>query len=387
MSAAGSIDRDKTLSLIAILSACIAYGTGMGLTLPLLSLTLERLGVAGSVNGLNLATAGLAALVVTPFVPRLMTRFGSAQFLIASLVLTAVSLIAIYEVPNLWFWFPARFVLSTGLNSLFVVSEFWINRLADEHTRGRYIAIYTICVAGSFGIGPAILQFIGTRGILPFVAGSGLLLLALVPVFLARKTAPRIEEKSAHTVFSILRLAPIAFGAAFVFGAIDAGMVGLLPVYAVRSGYSEAQAALVVTAIAFGSIVFQYPIGALADRMDRRLLLALCASTGIIGSLLTPFLVAWPIALYGMLFLWGGLILGMYSIGLTMLGQRFSGGELASANAGFIMSYACGLLLGPATEGLALDLWSPHGLLVAVGLICGIYVAFLMLTRPVPASA
>ena len=53
-------------SLIAILSACTAFAIGMGLTLPLLSLTLERRGFPGSVNGLNLATAGLAAIIATP---------------------------------------------------------------------------------------------------------------------------------------------------------------------------------------------------------------------------------------------------------------------------------------------------------------------------------
>jgi nitrate/nitrite transporter NarK len=58
--------RGRALSLAAILSACIAYGIGMGLTLPLLSLILERMGEPGSVNGLSSATGGLAAVMVTP---------------------------------------------------------------------------------------------------------------------------------------------------------------------------------------------------------------------------------------------------------------------------------------------------------------------------------
>ena len=85
--------------------------------------------------------------------------------------------------------------------------------------------------------------------------------------------------------------------------------------------------------------------------MDRRLLLALCTSTGIVGALVTPFVIGWPPAYYLLLFLWGGLILGVYSIGLTMLGQRFTGAELVSANAGFIMPYASGRMWGPAAAG------------------------------------
>jgi MFS family permease len=372
------------LSLAAILSACTAYGLGMGLTLPLLSLILERMGEPGSVNGLNLATAGFASLVVTPFMPRIMARIGAAEFLALALVVAAASLIAIHFVPNLWLWFPVRFVLSSALNALFVVTEFWINQLATEKNRGRYVALYSVCMAGSYGIGPAVLQIIGTRGFAPFAAGAGMLLLGLVPVLLARKTAPTLEHSSTATVFSVLRDAPVAFAAAFVFGAIDAGMAGLIPVYAVRSGYTEAHAALCVTAMALGSIAFTYPIGALADRFDRRRLIAACAAAGVIGAVVAPFLVHTPPLFYLLLFLWGGLILGVYTVGLTILGERFKGAALANANAGFVMAYCIGLLVGPAGEGVALDLWNSHGLMVVLGAICAAYTVSLL--RPRAAS-
>jgi MFS family permease len=374
-------------SLAAILSACAAYGMGMGLTLPLLSLILERMGEPGSVNGLNLATAGLASLVVTPHMPKAMAWLGAAEFLSLALVVAAGSLVAIYFVPGLWLWFPVRFILSSGLNALFVVTEFWINRLATTANRGRYVALYTICLAGSFGIGPTLLQWIGTRGIAPFAAGAGLLLLALVPVLLARRTAPVLERSEARSVFSILRQAPAAFAAAFVFGAIDAGMAGLIPVYAVRSGYTEARAALCVTALALGSVVFTYPLGALADRYDRRTLLILCALSGMVGAVLAPFVVTTPPLFYLLLLLWGGLILGVYTIGLTILGERFQGPTLASANAGFVLLYCLGLLLGPTGEGAALDLWNPHGLMVMLGAICAGYVVWLLKSQPASQAA
>jgi MFS family permease len=180
----------------------------------------------------------------------------------------------------------------------------------------------------------------------------------------------------------MIAMAPATFAAAAVFGAIDAGMFGLFPVYAVRSGYSEAHAALAVTAMAVGSIVFQYPLGVLTDRMNRRHLLALCAGTGIIGAIIMPFVVAMPLLMYYLLFVWGGWVLGIYSVGLTLLGERFRGADLASANAGFIMSYCMGLLAGPAIEGAALDAWNPNGLLVVLGAISAAYVGYLMLSRP-----
>ncbi|HEX3809648.1 MAG TPA: MFS transporter [Rhizomicrobium sp.] len=368
----------RSLSLISILSACVAAGLGMGLTLPLLSLILERMGIAGSVNGLNLATAGLAALLITPQAPRLMRRFGASAFLATCLVIAAAALIAIYAAPSLWLWFPVRFVLSAALNGLFVVSEFWINQLADERNRGRMIALYAICLSIGFGAGPVILSLIGTRGILPFVAGAAMLLLAAIPVILARRGAPRIEADETHSPFAAIRAAPTMLAAGFVFGAIDAGMAGLFPVYAVRSGYSEADAALAVTAISIGGIIFQYPLGLIADRVNRTTLLAICASSGILGTLVTPFVVHQPVALYAVLVLWGGIIMGVYTVGLTLLGERFKGPQLASANAAYVMMYSFGMLLGPAAEGVGLDAWNPNGLLVVLGVISALYAVFLL---------
>jgi hypothetical protein len=81
----------------------------------------ERRGFAGTVNGPNLATAGLAAICATPFVPRMIHRFGTALPVCMSDMVGHRPDVP-YEVPSLWLWFPARFVLSCGLNSLFVIS-------------------------------------------------------------------------------------------------------------------------------------------------------------------------------------------------------------------------------------------------------------------------
>lgn len=373
--------RAHKLSLVAILSACTAFAVGIGLTLPLLSLILERRGYPGSVNGLNLATAGLAAILITPNVPRMLRRFGTAPYLSGSLVLSAVALLALYAAPSLWMWFPARFVLSLGLNGLFVASEFWINQLADESNRGRYVALYGIAISGGFALGPAILYFAGTRDIAPFAMGSAMLLLALVPVLLARKAAPRLDEKEGAGVLGALRAAPAILLAALVFGALDSGLFGLFPVYAVRSGFSEVQAALAITTTSLGSMVFQYPLGMLADRFDRRLLLIVCALAGVAGAVLTPFAIHTPALMYALLFFWGGIIMGIYTIGLTLVGERFKGAELASANAAYVMLYAGGLFAGPMVGGVALDAWNPQGLMAELAAISLIYVIFLILRR------
>jgi MFS family permease len=111
-----------------------------------------------------------------------------------------------------------------------------------------------------------------------------------------------------------------------------------------------------------------------SDRTDRRLVLLFCASIGLLGTLALPFVMhsVWFFA--PSLFFFGGVVVGMYTVGLTLLGERFKGANLAAANAAFVMMFSLGALVGPPMAGVAMDLWNPHGLIVAMSGLCGLYV-------------
>jgi MFS family permease len=80
-----------------------------------------------------------------------------------------------------------------------------------------------------------------------------------------------------------------------------------------------------------------------------------------------------------LLVIWGGIVGSLYAVGLAHLGSRYSGPDLASANAAFVMLYSLGMLGGPPIAGLGMDLISPNGfffsiaglLVVYLGLVCG----------------
>ena len=82
---------------------------------------------------------------------------------------------------------------------------------------------------------------------------------------------------------------PTATAAVLVFGAVETGGFALFPVYGNRIGYSEADAALLLSMIGLGNVILQIPIGFLSDRIgDRRILLIACAIVGLAGMLALP---------------------------------------------------------------------------------------------------
>lgn len=373
---------EKLKSLGAILACVTVMGMGLGLTIPLLALLLEGLQVSTTLIGLNTAMPALAGIAVIPFVPAITHRLGVRNLILICLAISIFCLFLFRLYLNIWFWFPVRFAFGAALGVLFVVSEFWVNSLAPEHERGRILGLYTTAMSAGFAVGPVILALVGTGGWAPFLILMGLMAMAAIPVFLGSKMTPVLERSSRVDLPKFLRIAPAAMLAAGVFGALETGVFNFMPIYGVRGGISENAAAICLTAVALGNMLLQYPIGMLADRFDRRLVLFVCAIVGFFGIVTLPALVAakdltggQPLLLYLSLFIWGGTLTGLYTVGLTLLGQRFQGSALISANAAYIVLYEIGALAGPPISGSAMDLWDPHGLVVAMSLICLGYIA------------
>ena len=87
-----------------------------------------------------------------------------------------------------------------------------------------------------------------------------------------------------------------------------------------------------------------------------------------------------------LLFVWGGVVAALYTIGLAHLGSRLSGHELASANAAFVLCYGLGMVLGPQAIGIAMDLFGANGFSWALALFFAFYIV-LALSRLVERRA
>ncbi|EDQ34019.1 Arabinose efflux permease [Hoeflea phototrophica DFL-43] len=363
-------------ALIAAIASITAVGIAIGLGLPLLSVILEKRGISSSMIGLNSAMAGIAAMAAAPATTWLARRLGVVTTMVLAIVAAAASALGFYFAEALWMWFPLRIIFHGAITILFVLSEFWINTAAPPSRRGLVLGIYATVLSLGFAAGPLIFSIVGSEGILPFAIGAGIILLAAIPVLMARKENPVIGSSATDLPFMrYVFLVPTATAAVFVFGAVESGGLSLFPIYANRTGFTESQGALLLTMIGLGNVLFQIPIGMIADRIgDRRRLLSLFAIIGLVGSLALPFLIHnWMLTAIILLF-WGGSVAGLYTVGLAHLGDKLHGSDLASANAAFVFCYALGMLVGPQTIGVAMDVTGHHGFAWALAFFFALYV-------------
>ncbi len=367
-------------SLFAAISAISAVGIAIGLGLPLLSIILEKRGISSTMIGLNSAMAGIAAMAAAPVTTKLAHRFGVAPTMLAAVFISAFSGLGFYYATAFWMWFPLRVVFHGGITTLFILSEFWINAAAPPRRRGLVLGIYATVLSVGFAMGPLIFSTIGSDGILPFLVGAAAILVAAIPIYVARKESPVLDEKPQRHFLRYVFLVPTATVAVFVFGAVEAGGLSLFPIYASRSGFTESQAALLLTVMGIGNMACQIPLGLISDRLkDRRPLLTLMAVIGFFGSLAIPFLVESWALMAVVLFFWGGCVSGLYTVGLAHLGSRLKGSDLAAANAAFVFCYAVGTVAGPQGIGAAIDISGNDGFAWALAAFFGVYVVVSLL--------
>ncbi len=277
-------------------------------------------------------------------------------------VLTALFIILYKVFDTLEAWFVIRLLQGMSISTLFVLSEAWIVRFSGDRHRGKIIAIYGAILSGSFGAGPALVGWIGIHGWAPFVIGSVIILVGLIPLFWLQEVETQDEEHSAaESIFEFAPRAPLLLACVFAFAILDAATLSLLPVYGIRSGLDISTAALVLTALIIGNTVLQFPIGWLADKFPHRLVLAGCALTTVVMLLVLPLAMAtvwmWPVVLLA-----GAAGYGVYTVALTSLGDRFRGADLINGSSAFAVMWGTGAIIGSMSGGWSMTVFGSHGL-------------------------
>jgi len=361
--AASALSRpQRRRALAAIIGSIAIYGISIGLSGPLLALVLEKRGVGSTLIGLNTAMLAVAMLLFSPLIPRLALRFGYRQVMVWSVLAEAACFAVLPFADSLLVWFAVRLVMGASAIGLFITGETWLNELADEHTRARLLSVYNTVLALAFAGGPVLISVTGTDGALPFLTAAAIVLLAGIPLLTGPGGRPAGAEGKPASLLLLLTRSPALAAAIFLFAFIDLAAGPLLPLFGVRHGMSEASAALMLTMLALGNVVLLFPIGWLADTVDRGLALLLCAGATMIGALALPLLIEDRVLLWPMLFVWGGFFAGIYTVALTLVGQMYKGAELVSANATIGLIWGLGALTGPSVAGVAMELAPDRGL-------------------------
>lgn len=365
--------------LIAVIFSVTVFSLTYGLSSPLIAFKLLNAGMSESAIGVNAAMHAVGVFLIAPFLPALFRRYRPLTLIVVSLCAITV-IFMLFGVVSFPMWFLLRMGLGLFSEIIMVQTETWLNGSTVERARGKVLALYTAGMSLGFATGPLILAWAGSDGNLAFYVAS--VLAALAIVFIFTSGMPRVEghEEKPETLGNSLKLAALPIMATVLNAAVEVLGMNFLSLYAIKLGWSESASALLISVLMFGAILLQLPIGWLADRVDRLKLMTTLAFIAAALAFVWPHILAFHLLSYVMLFIWGGIFVGIYTVAITWVGERFKGGQLAGIYAAMSVAWGAGALAGPLLGGFAMT-FSLHGLPWLTGALCLVF-ALLSLSGP-----
>ncbi len=354
------------------------------------------LGVRGSTLGFSpfqmsmVMSAYFAGfLIASRVTPDMIRRVGHVRVFAAlgSLVSAALLLFPTFQEPIPWIL--GRVGIGFCFCGVYVTAESWLNNSATNENRGLALSAYMIVQMLGIIIAQGLLVVPDPSGYLLFVIPSVLVSISFAPILLSISPTPAFESTKRMTLVELYNTSPLGCVGMFLMGSVFAAQFGMAAVYATQAGLGIGQIPLFTAAFYVGALLFQYPVGWLSDRFDRRVLIGLSALIAGLASLMGMILGSNFYILLAAAFLIGGLSNPLYSLLIAYTNDFLQHEDMAAASAGLLFVNGVGAITGPLIIGYAMQVFGPPGyfiLLAVVLLALTGYAVYRMTQRPAPSS-
>ena len=373
---------------------------GFGLIMIAHGLQANLLGVRAVIEDFNFISTGIVMsgyfigfFVGSIIVPNLVYRVGHIRVFAAFASLASLSILihSIYVNPIIWTL--ARFLTGFSLIGIFIITESWLNDRANNRTRGKLLSIYMIvtfvCVAG----GSLLLNFSSPKNYEPFILISLLLSLALVPILLTKRKAPKFKKLKTMKLNELYKASPLGVISSFFTGSIHSAIFTLIAVYAASVNFSIFEISLLLFLITIAGALAQWPIGYLSDKYDRRLIIIMCTILGTFFALaciyisgnslqymyLSTNVFSSKLTFFIFVILYAGMSLPLYSLNLAHTNDFIPKEKFVAAGGGLQIVFSIGSIGGPILCSAFMYLYGPNGFFIFLGIfhfiifIFGIY--------------
>lgn len=286
---------DQSSALTAFghaIGAAWALLVGVGLLMLGTGLQGSLLGLRANIEGFDTTTTGvvmssyyLGYILGSARAPRLVATVGHIRVFaaLASLASVAVLMHSVAVEPLGWVAF--RITSGFCIAGLFIVAESWLNDSATNETRGSLLSIYMVVVSGSTAAGQLLLNVADPGSHELFVLSSVLVSVALVPAALSVRANPRFLQPTPVRLVEVWRAVPLGIVGSALAGLASGALMGMGVIYAQLVGLDLAETSKFMLVAILGGTVAQFPLGALSDRIDRRLVISGAATVAAVAAL------------------------------------------------------------------------------------------------------
>ncbi|MGL4723624.1 MAG: MFS transporter [Scandinavium sp.] len=315
-------------------------------------------------------------LVGTLLCGRLIKRFGFNRSYYAASLLFALGCVGLGFSIGFVSWMSWRFLAGIGCAMIWVVVESALMCSGTSRNRGRLLAAYMMVYYVGTVLGQLMVSKLPTdlMSVLPWV--TGMVLAAILPLLFTRIMNNQSEHEAPTQVWPMLKLrqARLGVNGCIVSGIALGSLYGLMPLWLNHQGYSDSGIGFWMAVMVSAGIVGQWPIGRLADRYGRLLVLRVQVFVVILGSL--AMLSGATMA--PTLFILGAAGFTLYPVAMAWACEKVEHHQLVAMNQALLLSYTIGSLLGPTFTSMLMQNFSDNLLFVMIASVAFIYLLMLL---------
>ncbi len=360
----------------------------LGVVLPLrmqaADYSVSLIGAIMAAYYLGLALGGLKA-------KHIILRIGHIRAFSAFAAITAATCLA-YE----FFFHPTAWVVLRIINGFCIAGmttsiESWLNERSSNATRGRVLGYYMLVFYLAVAVGQTLVNVAPVGGSDLLMIASVLVGLSLVPIALTRLGEPDLGDLSVLGVKALFDASRVGVIGAAVAGILVGSFYAMGVVFARSIGLSVTESALFMSTVVMGGLAAQVPVGMLADRFDRRIvmaimLLAVGVSWGLLSNSIASGL---PLAvLMAMALAFGGAISSVYPLCVAQTFDRLERKYYVAASGRLLMVYSIGATIGPLLASALMSAYGPRSFFLFESAVAVSYAIYVLVSvrkvRPLP---
>jgi MFS family permease len=350
-------------------------------------------------TGIIMSAYYLGYFVGANMIPNLVSKVGHIRVFAAFASMASLSILihAVFVDPIVWTF--GRFLTGFSLIGVYIVVESWLNDRATNRNRGSVLSIYMFITFVGLGAGTLLLNFNTPEQFEPFILISLLFSIALVPILLTKRSAPKFKKISFIKIKQLYKISPLGTVSMFCTGLIHSAIFGVGAVYATTMNFTIFEISLFLFLITISGAVFQWPIGYLSDTKDRRIILIsitfistlfCCLSIVAVGTHPETMNI---ISLFGGLnktiffifvTLYAGAALPMFALNLAYVNDFIPKEKFVAAGAGLQIIFGLGAMFGPLLCSVFMNALGSNGFFIYLGIfhtIIGLFGLYRMTRR------
>ena len=280
--------------------------------------------------------------------PKLIKNVGHIRVFAAFASLGSIAILLHWIVINPIAWLIFRMITGFSFAAIYIVCESWLNDRADNKSRGQLIGFYMIVLYFSTSAGGMLVNLRATTDAHLFILTSLLISLALVPILLTKKPAPDFSTPRFLSLKELYLKSPMAFVGSFSIGMVYSALFGLMGVFGAKIGLSIFQISILVFVNMFVGAIFQYPVGKISDKYDRRTILL---SLNLIAIASLVFIYLLGSLSFNLLLVFIGIhsavSLPYYAVVISHMNDFLEKDEIVSGSSTLTLVNALGMVMGP----------------------------------------